>query len=85
MIGQLKLDFWIENEVNVVFRGRNGVGETTMVIDAFNRKKFKWLYFSAGTMDPWVDFIGVPKGTRMQTVATSSSATSLRPRASTRS
>jgi hypothetical protein len=25
MIGQLKLDFWIENEVNVVFRGRHGV------------------------------------------------------------
>jgi hypothetical protein len=32
-----------------------------MVIDAFNHKKLKWLYFSASTMDPWVDFIGVPK------------------------
>jgi hypothetical protein len=29
MIGQLKLDFWIENEVKVVFRGRHGVGEIT--------------------------------------------------------
>lgn len=47
--------------MNVVFRGRHGVGKTTMVIDAFNRKKLKWLYFSASTMDPWVDLIGVPK------------------------
>ena len=61
MTGQLKLEFWNENEVNVVFRGRHGVGKTTMVIDAFNRKKLKWLNFSASTMDPWVDFIGVPK------------------------
>jgi hypothetical protein len=61
MIGQVSLDFWIENEVNVLFRGRHGVGKTTMVIDALNRKKLNWLYFSTRTMDPWVDFIGVPK------------------------
>lgn len=61
MIGQLKLDFWIENDVNVVFRGRHGADKTTMVIDPSNRKKLKWLYFSASTMDPWVDSIGVPK------------------------
>jgi len=29
MTGQLKLEFWNENEVNVVFRGRHGVGEIT--------------------------------------------------------
>jgi hypothetical protein len=61
MTGQLKLDFWNGNEMDVVFRGGHGVGETTMVIDAFNCKKFKRLYFSASTIDPWVDFIGVPK------------------------
>ncbi len=61
MIGQLKLDFWNENELDVVFLSRHGVGKTAMAIDAFNRKKLKWLNFSAGTMDPWVDFIGVPK------------------------
>jgi hypothetical protein len=59
--GQLELDFWNENEMDVVFRGGHGVGETTMVIDGFNCKKFKRLYSSASTIDPWVDFIGVPK------------------------
>lgn len=34
---------------------------TSMVKDAFERNDLKWLYFSAATMDPWVDFIGVPK------------------------
>ena len=56
-----KLDFWIKNSYNVLFRGKHGVGKTTMIIDAFNKAGLKWMYFSASTMDPWVDFIGVPK------------------------
>ena len=54
-------DFWIENNLNVLLRGKHGVGKTAMVVDAFERKNLKYKYFSASTMDPWVDFIGVPK------------------------
>jgi len=61
MVGKTELAFWIENEVNALFPVAMGVGKTTMVIDAFNREKLKWLYCSASTMDPWVDFIRVPK------------------------
>ncbi len=61
MIDDHKLDFWIQQNMNVLFSGKHGVGKTTMVIDAFNRNSLKWMYFSAATMDPWVDFIGVPK------------------------
>lgn len=34
---------------------------TMMVQETFDRHKLKWRYFSASTMDPWVDFVGVPK------------------------
>lgn len=56
-----KLDFYIEHGLNVLFRGRHGVGKTAMVKDAFERNGLKWRYFSAATMDPWVDFVGIPK------------------------
>ena len=45
-----------------LFTGTRGVGKTTMACEVF-AEKFggDWLYFSASTMDPWVDFVGVPK------------------------
>lgn len=58
---EAKLDFWIKENLNAVFCGKHGVGKTTMVKEAFERNNLKWLYFSAATMDPWVDFVGVPK------------------------
>ena len=56
-----KLDFWINKNYNVLFIGKHGVGKTSMVKDAFNRAGLNWMYFSASTMDPWVDFVGCPK------------------------
>lgn len=56
-----KLDFWIKNNYNVLFKGKHGVGKTASIIQAFDRNKLKWKYFSAATMSPWVDFIGCPK------------------------
>jgi hypothetical protein len=56
-----RLDLYIENGWNVLLKGRHGVGKTAMVKAAFERHNLKWRYFSAATMDPWVDFIGVPR------------------------
>lgn len=56
-----KLDWWINHNKNVLFVGRHGVGKTAMVKQAFDRHNLKWRYFSAATMDPWVDFIGCPR------------------------
>jgi MoxR-like ATPase len=56
-----RLDFWIEHKKNVLFIGKHGVGKSTIVKEAFDKHELKWLYFSASTMDPWVDFVGVPK------------------------
>ena len=60
-INDSNLSFWIKNNYNVLFRGKHGVGKTATVLEAFNSHGLKWQYFSASTMDPCVDFIGVPK------------------------
>jgi hypothetical protein len=58
------LEMWIKNNYNVLFHGRPGVGKTSMVFEAFEKqgweKNVDFLYFSAATIDPWVDLIGVP-------------------------
>jgi hypothetical protein len=61
MITDAKLKFWIDNNLNVLFVGQHGVGKTARVKEAFDNAGLKWLYFSAATLDPWVDFIGIPK------------------------
>jgi len=61
MITDSKLKFWIDNNLNVLFVGEAGVGKTARVREAFDQAGLKWLYFSASTLDPWVDFIGIPK------------------------
>lgn len=55
------LDFWAKNHMNVILEGSHGFGKTAVVEEAFNRQGWKWKYFSAATMDPWVDLVGVPK------------------------
>lgn len=55
-------DFWIKNNLNVLFIGKAGIGKTETVKEKFNEHfGKKWMYISASTMDPWVDLIGVPR------------------------
>jgi len=60
-----KLAFWFEKNYNVLFVGKHGVGKTSMVQSCFEKAGLilneTYLYFSAATLDPWVDFVGVPK------------------------
>ena len=58
---QKDMNFWLENNYNVLFIGHAGVGKTSMVIDCWEKSNLKYKYFSASTMDPFVDFIGIPK------------------------
>lgn len=55
------IDFFIKNGMNVLFVGRHGTGKTARILKAFQDHNLKFQYFSASTMDPWVDFIGIPK------------------------
>lgn len=56
------LDFWIAKGYNGLIEGRRGTAKTAKVTAAFIRAfGDEWLYYSAPTMDPWVDIVGVPK------------------------
>jgi len=61
LIDSSKLDNWIRLNKNVLFIGKHGVGKTSAVLNAFNRAEMKFLYFSASTCDPFIDFVGVPR------------------------
>jgi hypothetical protein len=61
LIPESKLDFWIQNNLNVILRGKHGAGKTASILSSFKKHGLKYKYFSAATMDPWVDFVGVPK------------------------
>lgn len=61
MINQKKLAVYLKNGLNVILEGAHGVGKTAVVKQVFEEANLNWKYYSAATMDPWVDFIGVPK------------------------
>ena len=61
IIDKLKLDQYLGLNYNVLFSGRHGVGKTMVIKDVFESAGLRWKYFSASTLDPWVDFVGVPK------------------------
>lgn len=53
--------------MNVLLTGKHGVGKTAIISEVFGEvfgeRNVKWRYFSGPTMDPWVDFVGIPKQT----------------------
>ena len=59
------LKIFARRKKNVLLRGRHGVGKTALIKETFNEvfgeMGKNWLYFSASTLDPWVDLIGIPK------------------------
>ena len=61
LISNRNLDFWIKNNLNVLLIGHAGVGKTHIVLEAFKRHGLRCQYYSCSTLDPYVDFIGVPR------------------------
>jgi hypothetical protein len=60
LINQNTLAKYLDLGLNVLFEGEAGVGKTAIVKQTFENAGMKWMYFSASTLDPWVDFIGIP-------------------------
>lgn len=56
-----KLEHYFKLNKNVLLEGRHGTGKTSLVTEIFSKNCKNWLYFSGSTLDPWVDFVGVPK------------------------
>jgi|GEM_PF-7078165 len=61
MLTDKLLDDWIRTSQNVLLVGPHGIGKTEQVLAAMKRNSIKYAYFSASTMDPFVDFVGVPR------------------------
>lgn len=61
MLNKEKLRKYLDNGFNVLLEGTHGLGKTAVIKEIFESKNLNWKYFSASTMDPWIDFIGVPK------------------------
>lgn len=61
IINKDRLRQYLDLNYNILFSGEHGVGKTTVIQQVFDEAKLKSLYFSAATLDPWVDFVGVPK------------------------
>ena len=59
-IDKKKLQLYLANNCNVLLTGRHGVGKTHVCMEVFNEAGLNWAYFSGSTLDPWVDFCGVP-------------------------
>lgn len=61
ILDTVSLRKYLELGYNVLFSGQHGVGKTEIIKQTFESANLKWKYFSASTLDPYVDFIGVPK------------------------
>lgn len=61
LIDKKKLELYLENGKNVLLSGHAGIGKTLIVLDVFKKSGLNWKYFSGSTLDPHIDFIGVPK------------------------
>lgn len=68
MIRPEELDAFFTARQNLLFIGKHGVGKTSKIKACFEKhglvRNSTYLYFSASTLDPWVDLIGVPKETK---------------------
>lgn len=50
----------VRAEKNCMLIGGRGVGKTSIILDLAREENLSLAYFSAPTLDPWADFIGVP-------------------------
>lgn len=61
MLKDSMLDQWLAADLNVLIEGPHGIGKTEQVIACMKRNNVKYIYLSASTMDPYLDFVGIPR------------------------
>lgn len=54
------LDKFLEADQNVLLVSERGSGKTQRIKECMERNGLNYVYFSGSTMDPWIDFIGIP-------------------------
>lgn len=53
-------DKWLENDLNVLLVGLHGTGKTEALLQLAKKHGLKLKYYSAATLDPYTDLVGVP-------------------------
>jgi hypothetical protein len=61
LISPGKLAMWAKYRKNVLFIGETGVGKTAIILSFFEQLGLRCKYFSAPTLEPYIDIIGVPR------------------------
>jgi len=61
MINQKLLQTYINNEFNILLQGQHGVGKTMILSQACENLGLKLKYYSASSLDPYTDLVGIPK------------------------
>lgn len=61
VLNESLLKEWASMHYNILLLGFHGVGKTEVIKSVWEKMKLKYRYFNAATLDPWVDFIGIPK------------------------
>jgi hypothetical protein len=56
-----KVNVWFDRGLNVLLMGPHGVGKTSVIVQECEKRKKTVAYFSASTLDPWIDLIGIPR------------------------
>lgn len=63
-----KVNVWFERQLNVLLQGPHGIGKTSVIVQECSKRKQNVAYFSASTLDPWIDLIGIPRPKDHETV-----------------
>ena len=50
----------IRLDLNVLLIGQHGIGKTMIVVEEVRRQGLRLKYYSAATLDPWADLVGIP-------------------------
>lgn len=61
MINQKLLQTYITNGFNILLQGQHGVGKTMILNQACDSLGLKLKYYSASSLDPYTDLVGVPE------------------------
>lgn len=64
-----KVNVWFDRGLNVLLMGPHGVGKTSVIVQECAKRNKKVAYFSASTLDPWIDLIGIPRPVECETGA----------------
>lgn len=56
-----KLGIWLDMGSNILLRGKHGCGKTSIIMQICQERGYSIQYYSASTLDPWVDLIGIPR------------------------